>query len=304
MNQFNRENFALAPVFGDLDGDNDLDLLVGSEFGTLYYAENIAGTGKPLQFGQWQPKYMDIDIGQGAVPQIVDLDGDKLPDLVIGTRSGFVSYFRNTGSPQLAKFSKDPTVRQLGRVDGRAKDDFINAYGYSAPLFFTQNQSLRLLLGTERGELKLYDNIERFRTDTFRLANADLGKLRLGMRTKADLADLNGDGFLDMVVGNQRGGLSLYTTSFRSTQTTPVREPLAQQALELVPNPASDWVNIPRLNEQDGILTVFDAAGRQILHKKINAFQQQIPVRDWIPGVYVFRLSTAGQVFTGKLVKK
>lgn len=305
MNQFNRENFALSPTFGDMDGDQDLDIIVGSEFGQLYYAENIAGPGKPMQFGLWQDKYMGIDIGQGAIPQIVDLNGDKLPDILLGNRRGNVSFFQNTGTTQKPKFTAldnaAPNIQRLGKVDGTAEGNFI---GYSAPLFFRQDQSLRLLLGTERGELRLYDNIDNNLAGTYNLSNNNLGGMRLGGRTKADLADINGDGFLDMIVGNQRGGLSLYSTTFRSGQTTAVREPLANQRLNLVPNPASEWVSIPGLSDEEGILTVFDMAGRQMMQQNISRYTNEIQIRDWTPGVYVFRLSTEGKVFSGKLVKR
>lgn len=305
MNQFNRENFAMAPTFGDLDGDKDLDILVGAEFGQLYYAENIAEVGKPMQFGAWQLKYMGIDIGQGAVPQLIDLNGDKLLDLVLGNRRGNISYFQNTGTAKKAVFTPQdnaaPNLQRLGKVDGTAEGNFI---GYSAPLFFKQNQRLQLLLGTEKGELRLYNDIENNLNGSFTMSNPNLGGMRLGGRTKADLADINGDGYLDMVVGNQRGGLSLYSTSFRSSQTTGVREPLANQALGLVPNPASDWVSIPGLSDEKGILTVFDMAGRQIIQQVVDRLSNEIQIRDWVPGVYVFRLSTEGKVFSGKLVKR
>ena len=65
-------NFYLAPEFGDLDNDGDLDLLVGESSGKLFYAENTAGVGNALAFGAIQFNWMGIDVGQNSVPEIVD----------------------------------------------------------------------------------------------------------------------------------------------------------------------------------------------------------------------------------------
>jgi hypothetical protein len=40
----------LVPAFGDLDGDSDMDMIVGEYSGKLHYFENIASTGNPASF--------------------------------------------------------------------------------------------------------------------------------------------------------------------------------------------------------------------------------------------------------------
>src|SRR5690349_21947133 len=52
----------------------------------LHLYTNTAGAGNPAHFVLTQPDYDGIDIGQYATPQLIDLTGDSLLDLVIGDR--------------------------------------------------------------------------------------------------------------------------------------------------------------------------------------------------------------------------
>ncbi len=87
-----------TPALGDLDGDGDLDLLVGESSGTLNYYRNDGGPGAP-DFQLVSDEFQDIDIGRRSVPTIVDLDGDGDLDLAVGTEVSGLRLFLNEGTP-------------------------------------------------------------------------------------------------------------------------------------------------------------------------------------------------------------
>ena len=109
LNVFSNNSWRFTPAFGDLDGDGDLDALIGEEFGNLFYAENIAGPGNPFEFATAIFGYQDIDVGQVSKTQIIDMNRDGLLDLVIGERNGNINYFENMGTAENPAFPSTPT---------------------------------------------------------------------------------------------------------------------------------------------------------------------------------------------------
>ncbi|MFQ5500443.1 MAG: FG-GAP repeat domain-containing protein, partial [Candidatus Zixiibacteriota bacterium] len=82
------------PTLGDLDGDGDLDLLVGGILGTLAHFENVGSASQP-SFKLISTQFQSIDVGFSAAPVLVDWDNDTDLDLLIGTQSGKIEYWRN-----------------------------------------------------------------------------------------------------------------------------------------------------------------------------------------------------------------
>ena len=77
---------SLHPTFGDLDNDQDIDMIIGDNNGELYYFENDGETSTEWPvFSSYE--ILDIDVGSFATPQLIDLNRDGLLDLIIGERS-------------------------------------------------------------------------------------------------------------------------------------------------------------------------------------------------------------------------
>lgn len=92
-----------TPTLGDLDGDGDLDLLVGEASGTLNYYRNDGGVAGP-SFQLVSDRFQEIDIGRRSVPALVDLDGDGDLDLAVGTEASGLRVFINEGSSDALSF--------------------------------------------------------------------------------------------------------------------------------------------------------------------------------------------------------
>ena len=86
-----------TPALGDLDGDGDLDLLVGESSGTLNYYRND-GTRAAPDFQLVSDEFQDIDIGRRSIPAIVDWDGDGDLDLAVGTEASGIRIYLNEGT--------------------------------------------------------------------------------------------------------------------------------------------------------------------------------------------------------------
>ena len=83
-----------APNLGDLDGDNDLDLLVGNRIGQIAFYRNTGSITSPV-FTFVTANYAGINAFQNSVPVIVDLNNDGDKDLMLGNIKGGLYYYEN-----------------------------------------------------------------------------------------------------------------------------------------------------------------------------------------------------------------
>lgn len=287
----------IYPTFGDIDDDGDIDMIVGDYDGKLHLFTNSSGNLTTMLLSLTTPQLEDdnsvaIDIGYSSKPQLFDIDGDNDLDLIIGEENGNLNFYENMGSSSSYSFRLQ--TETLGNVD---VSEWWTTVGNSSPTLFTDsNGETQLFVGSANGQIHHYNNIDGNIFGTFIEVDTTLSYLRKTTNSSVAVGYLNNDTLLDMITGNERGGVAYFEGSNDISLSAIVSD---QQLPQVYPNPTSNILFIKGKTPHS--YRVFDLNGKIIL-QGINS--QQINVQDLKQGIYLIELNYENGAIRQKFIRQ
>lgn len=213
-----------APAFYDYDNDGDLDLFIGGQISRgattpslLFLYKNVGNYTEPFfEFEDSDPFSIALNRFYNIKPQFADIDGDGMIDLAFTATSlsdGRTSLYYLKRESSEFMFSDSPLMifSPLG-------------YNENVKVFdIDDDGNTDLLVGRTTGKLEFYQNGTGGDLPTYSLVDDtfygfDFDPLRQSARV--EIADLNGDTKLDMLIGDGSGRLAIYS-DFKSTMDSP-----------------------------------------------------------------------------------
>lgn len=278
---------ALAPTCADLDGDGDLDLIIGNKRGKLIHIENLGIPGGSFEVGAVTYPWFDIDVGFSSFPAFVDIDQDGLLDMLIGEERGNINYFRNLGDLHNPVFDSDLTaeenLEEFGGVDAR-QDNAV--FGRSTPTVFTSQDTTFLIVGTSFGNFLLYDISNVDGTETFEPLIHPISAIIDGGRSRCVVGDMNENNKQELVIGHGRGGISIYKTEYYVEGYVSSVEVAQNESFSLYPNPVYDILTVKLADTRLRTIKVINNGGKVLTQYQGRDRIVKLFVADLTPGLY------------------
>jgi hypothetical protein len=269
---------------GDIDNDGKDDLLMGHLNGKIDYIKNTAPTAiaSPLWAGSpialKDASSNDIQTNSFAVPLVYDIDADGMKDLLIGDQMGYLFYYKNTSTVS-GTHNLIYTNDQLGFVKS---DPEKVASGHSTPFIGKMDNSGKdyLVMGSRSGRIFRYTGFEGgnvfsayTRLDSAYSFILSKNSAYTSYMSAPAIADIDGDGKYEMVIGNVYGGLLMYE---QVKSVSIESEKQEQNEISIFPNPAQNEIIIDlkqTISTKNTSVVIYNSMGRQV--KKIEAAHNQ-----------------------------
>jgi len=232
-----------CPFFLDMDNDSVNDLVVSpfdptnnpvyvvaDNFHNVWYYKNTGTNNNPnFQFvtDRFFVSEM-ISVGSNSFPVIYDVNGDGLPDLLIGNFGYYDSSYYKQGYLYSDYSSKIAYYKNIGTLNNPSfhleTDDFANLSSLHLkgiyPTFgdIDGDGSDDMIIGNSDGTLLFFRNTAAPHNDpVYASPQLYYKNIKTGTFSTPQLFDLDKDGLKDLIIGEHNGNLSYYKNTGTAT---------------------------------------------------------------------------------------
>lgn len=295
------ERLGLAPCSGDLDGDGDLDILVGTDQGNLLFIENRSQAGMTPSYALISNNYQGIDVDAFSAPFLADIDQDQDLDLLVGNRRGFIALYENVGSAQEATFTL--ITEEWGSI--KISNQFNSlSNGWAKPTLwdYDQDGEKELLVGDVEGRVQVYKNLGEALSDTLEFVEI-LFQADVGQFAAPAVAVLDSSEKASFLIGNRQGGIVLFQDK-EALLSTSINGDRVAEGLKVFPNPSTGLIQIEGHEHSltNGSIRVFNLWGQELHRETGKTLPLELDLTPLGAGIYFLQLEWGNQLFMRKII--
>ncbi len=292
--------FRSAPVFVNLDNDNDFDIASGYNLGKInYYINNGSSfTANPAFFDPVAVTYQSI-------PAFADIDADGDLDLLVGSDdANKTKFYLNDGNNSFSENTSIFSGVSFPRGSRPALADIDNDGDYD------------LFIGGTFGNINFYENTGDKFNPVWQLNNATTAEVKVKQAAHPGFADLDNDGRLDLIVGEYDGNFTFYKNLFAlvGVEDDAVNNPTEFLLEQNYPNPFNPATiikySVPAVGTKLALpvqLKIYDVLGNEVSTlvnevKSPGSYEAKFDASQLASGVYLYRISAGNFSSTRKMI--
>jgi hypothetical protein len=287
--------FRSAPVFVDIDGDGDYDIVSGRSAGTLILYVNNNGT-----FTTNNTMFSNVSVSYGSIPTFADIDGDGDLDLLVGSDDNNSSkFYINNGNNS---FELNNTLLAGISFPSGSSPAFVD---------IDNDGDFDLFIGRLFGSIDFYENVGTKTEPVWQLNNPLLEGIKVKQNAHPGFADLDGDGRPDMILGEYDGNFTFYKNLF-AVSSAETDDRIVTDDFHLFqnyPNPFNP-ATIIRFRIPDAgfvSLKVYDVLGNEIItlvndFTTSGSYEMEFDGSELPSAVYFYSINYNSSVKTNKML--